>query len=177
MANCTSENSAPFFFLPHVTSEPCSFAELYICVSNYFFSSPYNKRLHAFLLPRLRQQEECPPKYSLSCLWHAHLSARQHSNFLDIFGFNERDLGATNAVGAVMTHFNSIVQIESLRLSLIFIIPCFLVQTTVKRQTIALQNKSYHTDSIVIKVCYIEILVQNNGHYCTSSNVGIVCII
>lgn len=117
MANCTSENSAPFSFLPHVTSEPCSFAELYICVSNYFFSSPYNKRLHAFLLPGLGQQEECPPKYSLSCLWHAHLSARQHSNFLDVFGFNERDLGATNAVGAVMTHFNSIVQIGSLRLS------------------------------------------------------------
>lgn len=117
MANCTSENSSPFFFLPHVTSEPCSFAELYICVSNYFFSSPYNKRLHDFLLPGLGQQEECPPKYSLSCLWHAHLSARQNGNFLDVFGFNERDLGATNAVGAVMTHFNSIVQIESLRLS------------------------------------------------------------
>lgn len=117
MANRTSENSAPFLFLPRVTSEPSSFAELYICASNYFFSSPYNKRLHAFLLPGLGQQEECPPKYSLSCLWHAHLSARQHSNFLDVFGFNERDLGATNAVGAVMTHFNSTVQIESLRLS------------------------------------------------------------
>lgn len=46
-----------------------------------------------FLLLRREQREECPPKYSFSWLWHAHLSTRQHSNFLDIFCFNEtRDL-------------------------------------------------------------------------------------
>jgi len=49
--------------------------------------------------------------------------------FFDVFGFNERDPGATNAIGAAMTHFNTIVQIEFL---LIFTIHRFIVQTTAR---------------------------------------------
>lgn len=67
-------------------------------------------------MPRLPgQQEVCPPKYSFSCVWHAHLSTRQHRNFLDTFGFNERDEGSCTCTG--MTHLSPTVWIERLRLS------------------------------------------------------------
>lgn len=68
------------------------------------------------MMPRLPgQQEVCPPKYSFSCFWHAHLSTRQHSNFLDTFGSNKRDEGSCTCTG--MTHLCPTLWIECLRLS------------------------------------------------------------
>lgn len=124
LANCTSESSAAFHSAIPDKRAILLHRIISVCL---IISTPYNKRLRAFHLQGLGRQEKCPPKYSLSCLWHAHLSACQHSNFLDIPRFNERDLYTTNEICPVMLCFNSTVQIKSLFL---FLFIFYLISTT-----------------------------------------------
>lgn len=113
------ERIQPPFSICHLWQESHAALQNYIavCLIISFQVHTIKYCILFFLLLGWGQNEKCPPKYSLSCLWHAHLSARQQSNFLtSLVVMKERE--GTCAVDAVVTHFNFIMLIQSLRLYL-----------------------------------------------------------
>lgn len=96
------------------------------------------------------------------------------ATFSDVFGFNERDPAATNAIAAVMTHFKSIVQI---RLS--FNLYYSLLHSSNYSEDV--RQLPFRDEADTHRLCCNEGVLhrnmQNNRHQWNRSNAEIVCII
>lgn len=160
---------SPFFFLPHVTSEPCSFAQLYICVSNYFFSSPYNKKTACFSLTGARTAGGVPskifPLMPLTCT-SVCTSAWQLSRRLWFQWKRSANYKYSGCSGDTLQFL--LCKCNLADFLLIFIIHCFSPNCTDDVWQLPFKAKRVPHRPTVYRC--IDTLVQNNGHCCISNN-------